>query len=126
MTRIAALASILILSTGCSLMPTTKPIEVVTVSEPAPLYHPPLPLEVQLVDIQWRVLTPAIMDEYLAALEEGSAPPQAYYALTTQGYENLSMNTAEQKRYIKDVLAIIKYYRSLDDKDEEDEKPKED
>jgi hypothetical protein len=36
------------------------------------------------------------------------------------------MNTAEQKRYIKDVLAIIKYYRSLDDKDEEDEKPKED
>ena len=126
MTRLAALASILILSTGCSLMPTTKPIEVVTVSEPAPLYHPPLPLEVQLVDIQWRVLTPEIMDEYLAALEEGSAPPQAYYALTTQGYENLSMNTAEQKRYIKDVLAIIKYYRSLDDKDEEDEKPKED
>ena len=126
MTRIAALASILILSTGCSLMPTTKPIEVGTVSEPAPLYHPPLPLEVQLVDIQWRVLTPEIMDEYLAALEEGSAPPQAYYALTTQGYENLSMNTAEQKRYIKDVLAIIKYYRSLDDKDEEDEKPKED
>ena len=126
MTRIAALASILILSTGCSLMPTTKPIEVVTVSEPAPLYHPPLPLEVQLVDIQWRVLTPEIMDEYLAALEEGSAPPQAYYALTTQGYENLSMNTAEQKRYIKDVLAIIKYYRSLDDKDEEDEKPKKD
>ena len=126
MTRLIALASILILSTGCSLMPTTKPIEVVTVSEPAPLYHPPLPLEVQLVDIQWRVLTPEIMDEYLAALEEGSAPPQAYYALTTQGYENLSMNTAEQKRYIKDVLAIIKYYRSLDDKDEEDEKPKED
>ena len=126
MTRLAALASSLILSTGCSLMPTTKPIEVVTVSEPAPLYHPPLPLEVQLVDIQWRVLTPEIMDEYLAALEEGSAPPQAYYALTTQGYENLSMNTAEQKRYIKDVLAIIKYYRSLDDKDEEDEKPKED
>ena len=126
MTRIAALASILILSTGCSLMPTTKPIEVVTVSEPAPLYHPPLPLEVQLVDIQWRALTPESMDEYLAALEEGSAPPQAYYALTTQGYENLSMNTAEQKRYIKDVLAIIKYYRSLDDKDEEDEKPKED
>ena len=126
MTRIAALASILILSTGCSLMPTTKPIEVVTVSEPARLYNPPLPLEVQLVDIQSRVLTPEIMDEYLAALEEGSAPPQAYYALTTQGYENLSMNTAEQKRYIKDVLAIIKYYRSLDDKDEEDEKPKED
>ena len=126
MTRLAAAASILILCTGCSLMPMTKPIEVVTVSEPAPLYHPPLPLEVQLVDIQWRVLTPEIMDEYLAALEEGSAPPQAYYALTTQGYENLSMNTAEQKRYIKDVLAIIKYYRSLDDKDEKDEKPKED
>ena len=102
-------------------MPQTKPIEVITVAEPAPLYHPPLPLEVQLVDIQWRVLTPDIMDEYLKALDEGSAPPQAYYALTTQGYENLSMNTAEQKRYIKDVLAVIKYYRSLDKDEEKDE-----
>lgn len=121
MTKYVAVALLLIVSTGCSLMPQTKPIEVITVAEPAPLYHPPLPLEVQLVDIQWRVLTPDIMDEYLKALDEGSAPPQAYYALTTQGYENLSMNTAEQKRYIKDVLAVIKYYRSLDKDEEKDE-----
>ena len=121
MTKYVAVALMLIVSTGCSLMPQTKPIEVITVAEPAPLYHPPLPLEVQLVDIQWRVLTPDIMDEYLKALDEGSAPPQAYYALTTQGYENLSMNTAEQKRYIKDVLAVIKYYRSLDKDEGKDE-----
>ena len=126
MTKHIVLISVLILSTGCSLMPQTKPIEVVTVAEPAPLYHPPLPLEVQLTDIEWRILTPEIMDEYLKLLEDGSAPPQAYYALTTQGYENLSVNTAEQKRYIKDVLAIIKYYRSLDKPNEESEKSKKD
>jgi hypothetical protein len=29
----------------------SKPVEVVTIAEPMPMYHPPLPMEVQLVDI---------------------------------------------------------------------------
>ena len=75
------------------------------------MYHPPMPLEVNMQDLTWRVLTPALMAEYLKLVEEGKAPPEAYYALSTQGYESLSMNMAELKRYITNVLAIIKYYR---------------
>ena len=60
------------------------------------------------------------MEQYLKDLEEGNAPKQAYYALTTKEYENLSMNMAEFKRYLKNILAINKYYRDLDKDDAED------
>tara|TARA_R100000742_G_C4221264_1_gene44989 strand:- start:114 stop:428 length:315 start_codon:yes stop_codon:yes gene_type:complete len=99
---------------------SVKPVEVITIAEPIPMYHPPLPLEVQLVDVDWSVLTPELMQEYLLALEEGSAPRSAYYSLTTKEYENLSMNMAELKRYLKDSLHIIEYYREYGDEDAED------
>ena len=55
---------LLIAVTGCSLLPT-KPVEVNTISLPAPMYHPPLPMEIQAVGVEWKVLTPEIMAEYL-------------------------------------------------------------
>lgn len=108
--------------TGCSLFPlnnTTKPVEVRTIAEPAPMFHPPMPLELQLQDIEWEILTPSKMENILVEIEAGSVMPNAYYALTTQGYESLSENMAENKRYLRDIIAIVKYYRSLD-KDEEE------
>ena len=36
---------------GCSLFPTVKPIEVNTIALPAPMYHPPLPMEIQAVTV---------------------------------------------------------------------------
>ena len=105
--------------TGCSLIPSqSKPVEVRTIAEPAPMFHPPMPLELQLKDIEWTILTPQTMGDLLDDIEGGSAVPTAYYALTSQGYQNLSENTAENKRYIRDVIAVVKYYRSLDDKEE--------
>ena len=117
------LLSVLFLTlTGCSLLTSqSKPVEVRTIAEPAPMYHPPMPMELQLRDIEWTILTPQIMDSLVKDIEDGSAIPTAYYALTSQGYQNLSENTAENKRYIRDVIAVVKYYRSLDDKDEQKE-----
>jgi hypothetical protein len=116
------LISCLFVITNCSMMPTAKPVEVVTIAEPVPLYHPPLPLEVGLVDIDWEILTPDLMKEYLENYENGSAPAIAYYSLTSKEYENLSMNMAEIKRYLRDTLSIVKYYRDYDKKDNEEEK----
>ena len=93
----------------------SKPVEVVTIAEPMPMYHPPLPMEVQLVDIDWEILTPELMQEYLNQIDNGSAPETAYYSLTSKDYENLSMNMAEVKRYIRDTLSIIEFYREYDD-----------
>ena len=98
---------------GCSLLPV-RPVEVNTIALPAPMYHPPLPIEIQAVDVKFEVLTPELMEEYLKLVKDGKAPAVAYYALTTKEYENLSMNMAEITRYTKNILAIIQYYRDYD------------
>ena len=99
---------------GCSILPKAQPIDVRTIAEIPPMYHPPLPLEIQGVPVKWKVLTPEIMEEYLALVKEGKAPAMPYYALTTQQYENLSVNMAEITRYTKNILSIVQYYRNYD------------
>lgn len=103
---------------GCSLLPTAKPVDVNTIALPAPMYHPPLPMEIQATEVTFEVLTPEIMEEYLQLVKDGKAPAVAYYALTTQQYENLSMNMAEITRYTKNILAIVEYYREYDEQGE--------
>ena len=117
------LISLLLMVSGCSLIPSqTKPVEVVSIAAMPNIYHPPLPLELQLVDIDWTIFTPELMQEYLANVEKGEAPAMAFYTLSTKDYQNLSINTADQKRYLKEILSIVEYYRSLDKKEgEEDE-----
>ena len=118
----------LLLASGCSVLgskrdiPEVKPIEVVTIEKQAPIYHPPLPNQIDPVPVEWTVLTPLLMQEYLDDLEQGNAPTNAWYSLTAKGYENLSTNMAEVKRYLRQVINILKYYRDLDQfEDKQDE-----
>mgnify|MGYP003629087677 FL=1 len=122
--RILFISFTLLTLSACSMFQfggaKTKPIEVVNIEERPTMFHPPLPMEMQMVNFDWEILTPDIMREYLQLIEEGKAPKQAYYALTTKDYENISNNMAEIRRYTRDILAIVEYYRSLDDEEEED------
>ena len=117
----------LLLVSGCSMLgsgrdiPEVQPVEVVTVVKKAPMYHPPLPNNIDPVPVEWTVLNAELMQEYLDDLNEGNAPTNVWYALTTKGYENLSTNMADVKRYLRHVLSIIKYYREAD-KEEQDVK----
>ena len=121
--RILFISFTLLTLSACSMFQfggaKTKPVEVVNIEERPPMFHPPLPMEMQMVNFDWEILTPDIMKEYLQLIEEGKAPKQAYYALTTKDYENISNNMAEIKRYTRDILAIVEYYRSLDDEEED-------
>ena len=117
---------LLLLVSGCSMLgggktkiPEVKPVEVVTVVKKAPMYHPPLPGNISAVPVEWTVLNPELMQEYLDDLNEGNAPTNVWYALTTKGYENLSTNMAEVKRYLRQALSILKYYRELDKEEPE-------
>ena len=116
---------ILVLSvfvSGCSMWEKVKPVEVKTIAERPPMYHPPLPMEMALTDVEFEVLTPSIMEEYIGLVNEGKAQRKPYYALTTQQYENLSMNMAEIKRYIRHILSVVKFYRDYDKPKEVEEK----
>ena len=115
---------ILVSLTSCALIkpeaiPQVNPVEIITIEKPAPVYHPPLPNQIFPLPVEWRVLTPATMQQYLEDLEVGNAPVDAYYGLTPKAYENLSTNIAEIKRYIRQSISIIDYYRELDSEDED-------
>jgi hypothetical protein len=117
------LLPILLLS-GCSALdrnPQVAPVEVVTVTKPAPVYHPPLPSAVSALPVEWTVLTPQTMQEYLDDLSEGNAPTNAFYGLTTKGYENLSSNMADIVRYIRQLASIVDYYKNLESTDDAEE-----
>ena len=119
--------AVLLLVSGCSILgsgrdiPEVKPVEVVTVVKKAPMYHPPLPNNIESVPVEWTVLNPELMQAYLDDLNEGNAPTNVWYALTTKGYENLSINMAEVKRYLRQVISIVKYYKELDEEPSKDE-----
>ena len=113
----------LFLTSGCSTLreyiPEVKPVEVVQIQKQQAIYHPPLPNQVKTKPVEWSVLTPKIMEEYLDDLENGEASTNVYYGVSPTGYENLSLNMAEVKRYIRQILSIISYYQELDKGDEE-------
>ncbi len=116
---------ILPLISGCSSFslfdsnePQVKPVEVVTVAKKTPIYHPPLPEPIDSAPMEWKILSPDVMQQYLDAVEAGEEPRVAYYGLTSQGYENLSMTMGEITRYIEQILHIVGYYREQDEEEE--------
>ena len=116
---------ILPLISGCSSFslfdsnePQVKPVEVVTLAKKTPIYHPPLPEPIESAPMEWKILSPDVMQQYLDAVEAGEEPRVAYYGLTSQGYENLSMTMGEITRYIEQILHIVGYYREQDEEEE--------
>ena len=108
------LSSITLISGCATTVPVVAPVEVVTITVPAPMYHPPLPEGLTPAEIEWIVLNPSIMREYIENYDAGNAPAVAYYGLTAQAYENLANNLADIRRYIRQNLNIIQYYRDND------------
>ena len=100
---------------SCASIQRATPVDVRTIAERPPMYHPPLPVELQMLAVKFEVLTPEIMGEYLRLVESGDEQERAYYSLTTQQYENLSNNMAELKRYLNNILLIVQYYREYDE-----------
>ena len=115
---------LLVICSGCTTAfrpPDVRPVEVVTIEKPAPMYHPPLPPRIKSMPVEWKILTPDTMEEYLNDLKAGEAPVNAWYSLTTKGYENISNNMAQIHRYIKQVLSIVEYYRDVDEERQKEE-----
>ena len=102
--------------------PQVKPVEVVSVAKRTPIYHPPLPEPIDTPPVEWVILNPDTMGEYIERVEAGEEPRVAYYGLTSQGYENLSMTMGEITRYLEQILHIVDYYRDSDEDEEEKEK----
>ena len=121
MKKIILIVSLALIASSCSMMGNNvKPVSVTTIAKQQPMYHPPLPMEVQMDPVEWEILTPENMVVYLDNLEKGEAPRRAFYTLSSKEYEHLSMDIADITRYIKEVLGIIKFYRDYDKEEEEE------
>tara|TARA_R100001143_G_scaffold53091_1_gene48410 strand:- start:52 stop:426 length:375 start_codon:yes stop_codon:yes gene_type:complete len=121
MKKIILIVSLALIASSCSMMGNNvKPVSVTTIAKQQPMYHPPLPMEVQMDPVDWEILTPENMIIYLDNLEKGEAPRRAFYTLSSKEYEHLSMDIADITRYIKEVLGIIKFYRDYDKEEEEE------
>jgi len=125
MKKIALILSLALIVSGCSMIqPKAKPVSVTTIAKQQPMYHPPLPMEVQMDPVDWEILTPDSIQLYLDNLKKGEAPRRAFYSLSSKEYENLSMDMADITRYITEILGIIRFYRDYDKEDEEEEPSK--
>ena len=125
MKKIAIIVSLALIASGCSMIqPKAKPVSVTTIAERPPMYHPPLPMEIQVDPVDWEILTPDNMQVYLDNLKKGEAPNRAFYSLSSKEYENLSMDIADITRYIKEILGIIRFYRDYDKEEEEEDNTK--
>ena len=108
------LISLLVLS-GCSIFP--KPTEVITkpIIVERPKLELPTPAPADQKPMTWTVITKDNINEKIEELE-AQGFEFVLFALTPQGYQNLSINIADLRRYIQQQNAIIvtlkEYYES--------------
>jgi len=116
------LLAVLLLSLGVSCA-KQKPIEIQTVAvEKTPLnLSAPEPIKTRKVT--WFIITPENYVEIFSKLEKQKTD-LVLFGLTDTGYQNISLNMAEIKRFIAEQDAIIKQYKKYYET-KENKKPRE-
>lgn len=62
-------------------------------------------------NVEWKIITPENIDEIFKEMTSSNQQP-VLFALTTSGYENVSLNMAEIMRLIREKDAIIVAYKN--------------
>ena len=95
--------------TGCA--GTSAPIQVDTKPVQLTIIQPAPPAPVSLSEVKVTVVTAATLDAFIkqASAEQATDNP-VFVVVSVKGYENLSLNIAELKRYILQQQQIIAYY----------------
>lgn len=92
---------------------STPPVQIETKPVQLTIIQPPPPPPLSLSDVKISVVTAENIEEFIAeaSKEQGTDNP-VFVVVSVQGYENLSLNIAELKRYILQQQEIIAYYRN--------------
>jgi hypothetical protein len=104
--RIVGALLLATLLAGCD--ETTKVFDKPVLVDRAELILPPVQPIIQN-DMKWTVVTPENFQQKSAELSaKGNV---VFFALTPQGYQALSMNIAEMRKYIQQQNAVIAAYK---------------
>ena len=105
--QISSLVLLLLISSGCSLIPPQVEVQTKFVEKQIPIQGHPKGLT--MFPIQFYAVTAENYEEFKAKFEKENAD-LVYFALSVPDYENLSLNMGELKRYIEQQKTIIIYY----------------
>ena len=128
MKQTIALASVLtiVVSSGCSILPKTEytpppPVKVITEEVKTEIYHPRLPDEIELENVQFFIINKDNYNQKVKEVEELLGGNFAVFALTPTGYESMAYNLQEIRRFIRQQKEIILYYRKATKGEEEND-----
>lgn len=110
MNVLGCITSLLLLS-ACSSVPKVDPvtpIEVRTIEVPRPAPIVPAVDQLDLRSVEWVIITPDNIDEKFAEIKDGEL---VLFALTREGYENLSLNLSDIRSNIEQYKRIIAIYK---------------
>ncbi len=119
--RYLLILSLILLSSSCSLLNRQPEPEIITVTK---IVQPIIPVverpkQLDLSDVDWYVVTERNMEEFLGKFEKDNGDI-VFMAISVRGYENISLNLADLRRYILQQKEIIIYYEdSVKPKEEE-------
>ena len=102
-------SSLILLLANCAGKPPEAKVVVETKFIEKVIAIQPDPKAVQLSQVKWYVVTEKNMDEFLATFGKDNGPI-AFMAISVQGYENISVNVQDLRRYILQQRQIIAYY----------------
>jgi len=72
------------------------------------------PDAVNMLPVNFKVVNSANLDQFISDLSKSQkTTTPIFIAITTDDYENLSLNFADLRRYIAQQKAVIVYYRAL-------------
>lgn len=88
----------------------TESIQVETAPVKLQIVQPEPPLPIKPLPVKFKVIAKSNQSAQVSALLSDS---DAFIALSTKDYENLSLNMADITRYLKQQQSIIDYYKKM-------------
>lgn len=116
-----------LLNSGCSLLPFGRKKEpeirtiTVTQIEYPKIAIQPHPAPIELSEVEWYVVTPDTLEEFLEKFEKDNGQI-VFVAASIRSYENMSVNIQELRRYILQQKQLLLYYEKSVDFSEQTKK----
>ena len=99
---------------------STESIQVETAPVKLQIIQPEPPPPIRPIPVEFKVVSKSNQTAQLKLL---LADSDAFIALTTRDYENLSLNMADITRYLKQQQSIIDYYKKMTKDDDKSSEP---
>jgi len=100
---------VLALLSGCSSTPQRIEVSAKPVEKPELVL--PNADSLRMKGVEWILITPENFEEKVAEIQK-SGRPVVFFALTDEGYENISMNFSSIRAFIQQQRAIIVAYEN--------------